>query len=75
MKIVSGWNVSGSPSSSAWKCNSPSSTRPADRPTGQRSIEATVGKLVERLRPLAVPERQVLLWAGTRRPERPAGLA
>jgi sarcosine oxidase len=33
------------------------------------SAGAWIGKLVKRLRPLAVPERQVLLWAGTRRPE------
>ena len=34
------------------------------------SAGAWVGKLLPRLAPLAVPERQVLLWAGTRRPER-----
>ena len=33
------------------------------------SAGAWVGKLVGRLAPLAVPERQVLLWAQTKRPE------
>jgi sarcosine oxidase len=33
------------------------------------SAGAWVGKLVGRLAPLAVPERQVLLWAQTRRPQ------
>jgi sarcosine oxidase len=34
------------------------------------SAGAWVGKLVRALAPLAVPERRVLLWAGTKRPQR-----